>query len=157
MSFRITSLAPSRRRSLTAGRRRQSLRKSFERLEDRRLLAVVSWDGGGNDLNWNNALNWDTNQLPGPTDDVLIATSSSTPAVNLANSQTTIKSLSSSVPLNLSNQELTVVSGSASVAGLSASNSTIYAGGGMLLTGSSSCTSPDCEDPPVSCTRTKVH
>ncbi len=43
------------------------------------------------------------------------------------------------------------------VPALSLGGSTIYSSGGMLLTGTSSCTSPDCEDPPASCTRTKVH
>src|SRR5204862_6693234 len=29
-----------------------------EQLERRALLAAVSWDGGGNDFNWSNPLNW---------------------------------------------------------------------------------------------------
>lgn len=35
-------------------------------------LADITWDGGGGDLNWFNALNWSGNVVPGPADDVAI-------------------------------------------------------------------------------------
>src|SRR5688572_14382897 len=47
-------------------------RNRVEPLESRRLLAAVSWDGGGDGLNWTDPINWSTNALPGPADDVTI-------------------------------------------------------------------------------------
>src|SRR5687767_8464251 len=44
-----------------------------EMLEPRLLLAGVSWDGGGGDGQWINPLNWSTDALPGPADDVTVA------------------------------------------------------------------------------------
>lgn len=44
----------------------------LEELESRQLLAAVSWDGGGGDLQWDNPLNWSGDVLPGPGDDVVI-------------------------------------------------------------------------------------
>jgi len=43
-----------------------------EPLEERALLAVVSWDGGGGDLQWANPLNWSTDAIPVSGDDVSI-------------------------------------------------------------------------------------
>jgi hypothetical protein len=47
-----------------------------ELLEDRRLLATITWDGNsdgdGNNAFWNDAANWDLNRLPLATDDVVI-------------------------------------------------------------------------------------
>ncbi len=45
---------------------------SFEQLEDRRVLATVAWDGGGDGATWHDALNWDGDTLPGQFDDVVI-------------------------------------------------------------------------------------
>jgi VCBS repeat-containing protein len=47
-------------------------RPSGEPLENRSLLATISWDGGGGDFNWNTAGNWSTDVLPGGGDDVKI-------------------------------------------------------------------------------------
>ena len=44
---------------------------------------AVYWDGGGNDLLWNNPLNWSTDTLPGPTNDVIIGNGSSSLTVSL--------------------------------------------------------------------------
>lgn len=44
----------------------------MQRLEERTVLAAVSWDGGGNDFNWANPLNWSGNILPTAADDVTI-------------------------------------------------------------------------------------
>ena len=45
----------------------------MERLEERVVPAVILWDGGGGDNLWSNRLNWSTDVLPGPADDVRIA------------------------------------------------------------------------------------
>ena len=44
----------------------------FETLEPRVLLATVTWDGGAGTNFWHDAMNWDGDVLPGPSDDVLI-------------------------------------------------------------------------------------
>ncbi|MFO0850510.1 MAG: right-handed parallel beta-helix repeat-containing protein [Gemmataceae bacterium] len=74
-------------RTVGRGRRRVTLRRwvpwpnldrlltarlRFEHLEDRVTPATVTWDGGAGTLNWEDALNWDTNALPTAADDVVI-------------------------------------------------------------------------------------
>ena len=49
--------------------RRPSL---FEVLESRCLLATVAWDGGGDGTRWTDQLNWDSDLLPQPSDQVVI-------------------------------------------------------------------------------------
>lgn len=77
-------------RSLRHHQNRQaSLRKSFfrplsrgfERLEDRSLLATVTWDGGGGNFDWNTLDNWSTNALPVSGDDVIIPDLVGTPTI----------------------------------------------------------------------------
>ena len=48
------------------------LRPALEMLEDRRMLAIVAWDGGGDGTSWDQAINWDGDVLPGIDDDVII-------------------------------------------------------------------------------------
>ena len=43
-----------------------------EALEPRRLLAAVSWDGGGDGTSWTDPLNWDGDAVPTISDDVTI-------------------------------------------------------------------------------------
>ncbi|HOB34069.1 MAG TPA: hypothetical protein PKH32_14425, partial [Verrucomicrobiota bacterium] len=62
--------------------------------------ALVSWDGGGGDFSWQNAANWSTDSLPGPTDDVIINVSSNITVESSAN--VTIASLQCSNHLALS-------------------------------------------------------
>ncbi len=64
----------------------------IERLEDRWLLAVVNWDGGGDGINWTDPLNWDTNALPGSDDDVVIDVAG-TPTIRLASGTHQINSI----------------------------------------------------------------
>lgn len=94
----------SRSRLTHSGRRkRQSLRHRLtaERLEDRRLLAVVTWDGGGGNLNWNTAANWDTDTLPGPGDDVVIADVAPDISIFHSSGTTSINSLTSAESLRI--------------------------------------------------------
>src|SRR2546423_1600480 len=64
-----------RRRSRRLKTRRVSASRFIsplvEQLETRRLLAGV-WDGGGGDNNWNTPPNWDDDQLPGSSTNVMI-------------------------------------------------------------------------------------
>ena len=76
----------------------------FELLESRRVLATISWDGGGGNFDWNDAANWNdstTNldRLPGASDEVLIGDPLSSFAVTHSSGAHTIKSLDSKQPV----------------------------------------------------------
>ena len=77
-------------------------------IEDRTAPALVTWDGGGNDFNWNNALNWDNpvaldpNTLPGAGDDVVIDYGANDFSVVFAGGTTTIRTLTSRASLSVS-------------------------------------------------------
>ncbi|MCA9050797.1 MAG: hypothetical protein KDA89_18795, partial [Planctomycetaceae bacterium] len=63
-------------------------------LEDRCLLAAVSWDGGAGTLNWADALNWSADAIPAAGDDITINQPSSTilfsgPSITLGSLTTT--------------------------------------------------------------------
>lgn len=47
-------------------------RRLFEQLEDRRVLANVAWDGGGDGTSWSDPLNWDSDVVPTIADDVTL-------------------------------------------------------------------------------------
>lgn len=51
---------------------RQSSPSFLEQLEPRRVLALVTWDGGGSNNLWSNPLNWSGDALPRAVDDVEI-------------------------------------------------------------------------------------
>jgi hypothetical protein len=51
-------------------RRYAARRLRLESLEDRRLLAVITWDGEAGTTDWHDEANWSTNTVPGPSDDV---------------------------------------------------------------------------------------
>ncbi len=63
-------------------RRRRSL-LNVESLEQRVVLAVVTWDGGGGNLEWANDLNWSTDSQPTASDDVIIGDLSGTPTITV--------------------------------------------------------------------------
>jgi len=81
---------------------------AIEHLERRHLLAVITWDGGGEDFDWNNPANWDTDQLPGPGDDVVIDIADFDATITHADGTTEINSLDSSEGLSLTGGSLTV-------------------------------------------------
>ncbi|MCA9012946.1 MAG: hypothetical protein KDB01_24510, partial [Planctomycetaceae bacterium] len=122
-------LSPSGRRI----RRRRSNRIShaIHELETRTLLAAVSWDGGGGDLNWSNAANWDTDSLPDADDDVTIA--SGFGAIQYSSGSDTVNSITSASPFTLSGGTLTVsttidVSTDFIISGGALANATILSG-----------------------------
>ncbi|MEM0926281.1 MAG: hypothetical protein AAGJ83_09625, partial [Planctomycetota bacterium] len=57
--------------------RRKQRRHTFQRLEDRRVLASILWDGDAGTSDWFTATNWVGNQLPTKEDDVVIPARSS--------------------------------------------------------------------------------
>ncbi|MEM7560918.1 MAG: hypothetical protein AAF394_17480, partial [Planctomycetota bacterium] len=63
-----------RKRKISRQNPVRSRRLFGERLEDRRMLATVTWDGGiaGDGTDWHVADNWAGDQLPGETDDVIV-------------------------------------------------------------------------------------
>jgi len=93
-----------------------SRRLAVESLEDRRVLAAVSWDGGGDGINWSDGLNWSTNALPGSGDDVTINVVG-TITVTHASGIDTIRSLTSAENLSITGGTLTVTTGASSVNG----------------------------------------
>jgi len=70
------------------------------RLEERAVPATVFWDGGGNDLAWTNALNWSSDTIPGPNDDVFLDVAGNF-TVGYGGGATVIQSLTLSDPLQL--------------------------------------------------------
>ncbi|MFO7906868.1 MAG: hypothetical protein ACQESR_03205 [Planctomycetota bacterium] len=92
-------MSDSRRQRKQRARARQRRKIRFrpmscEKLEDRRLLATVYWDGEAGDFNWHSPLNWDSDALPGPTDDVTIDVAEEVTIVHQAGT-TEINSLTS--------------------------------------------------------------
>ncbi len=77
-------------------------RSAFEQLEDRRLLAIVSWDGGGDAMSWSDALNWSGDELPGSDDDVTINLASNpTVTFSSAAGNVSVHSLTSGIRFQL--------------------------------------------------------
>lgn len=89
-------------------------RAVLEALEPRQMLAVVTWDGGGDGRSWNDPLNWSADVLPGPADDarVLLAAAGGTqtrlvlPGTNAGANAARVKSLKISGAVELSGGRL---------------------------------------------------
>lgn len=75
----------------------------LEELEARRVLAVVSWDGGASTNSWHDAANWSGDQLPGANDDVVInVPASAATIVHSGNILTLVRSITNFEGLTLS-------------------------------------------------------
>ncbi len=94
----------------------QGRRLRMEALEDRRVLAAVSWDGGGDGVNWSDPDNWSGNALPTSADDVTISVGGTITVIH-ASGSTTIQSLTSDENLTISGGSLTVTTGASNVNG----------------------------------------
>ncbi|HMC11964.1 MAG TPA: hypothetical protein VKH44_11765, partial [Pirellulaceae bacterium] len=97
---------------LAAAARRQFIRRRFrqirlEVLEDRRLLANVTWDGGGDGTTWGDRFNWSADTLPGASDDVVIDVPESA-TVRYTTGNTSVQSLVSQEALIISGGALTI-------------------------------------------------
>ena len=68
---------------------------------------TVTWDGGAGTLEWNDALNWDGDTLPGPDDDVIIPDQVSSLAITHSSGSTEIQTLTL-----LGDESLTISGGS---------------------------------------------
>jgi hypothetical protein len=115
------SSAPERgRRNSSSLRRTLETRLRIEPLEERRMLAAVSWVGGATGL-WDKAANWSNNAVPASSDDVTI--NSATVTIQSGDSES-VKSLTTD-----GNSTLSITGGSLIVA----ANSTL--GGGLTMSG----------------------
>ncbi len=91
--------------------RGQSGRLRLEPLEERLLLAVVTWDGGGDGVSWFDPANWDANgvdQLPTSTDDVTIDVPGSDPTIEFGGADQTVNSLLTNENVNINSNSLTI-------------------------------------------------
>ena len=59
-------------RKRRARQRAAELRRAAELMEDRTLLATITWDGGAGSFNWNDTDNWDTDSIPTALDDAVL-------------------------------------------------------------------------------------
>jgi hypothetical protein len=103
-----------------------------EQLEPRRLLAAVGWDFGGDGTSWSDPLNWTTNTVPGPGDDVTLNVPN-TASIVIDSSQS-IRSLVSEENITINNATLTVAT-TADINGLLRLNGATLAGGSYDVLG----------------------
>ncbi len=83
----------------------------LEALENRLLLAAVTWDGGGDGTSWFDPANWDVNgvdQLPTSIDDVTINLPGSDPTIEFGGADQIVNSLVSSENVNINSNSLTI-------------------------------------------------
>ncbi|MCA9265656.1 MAG: hypothetical protein KDA60_17465, partial [Planctomycetales bacterium] len=121
---------PWQRRLGSIGRRRPVF---FEELETRRVLAAVTWDGGGGDLLWSNAANWDRNgadELPQAGDNVTIQIAGSDPVIQLTSGVHTIGNLTSDEDIQILGGSLTITSSSVVNKGLTIDGGELHLTGG---------------------------
>ena len=81
--------------------RRTARRLMLESLEQRRVLAAINWDGGGDGSSWANAANWSGDARPGSGDDVTIDVQYSESHIDISGLDVAILSLQSSATLTI--------------------------------------------------------
>src|SRR5277367_5462814 len=121
----LGELVRRRKRTRTAPRSRTSpLWKALhmQQLEDRQMLAAVSWNGGATG-NWDVAANWSNNAVPTSTADVTISTTGSATVTIKSGDAESVHSL-----VIGSNDSLSFTGGSLTVAAGLTSGGTITVG-----------------------------
>ncbi|MEZ6134264.1 MAG: RHS repeat-associated core domain-containing protein [Pirellulaceae bacterium] len=87
------------------GRHRKLRRRKLraELLEDRRMLATITWDGGptGSGTEWNSPENWNGDVVPGVLDDAVIGLDFASQTIQLSG-QTVLRSVDSQATLRMS-------------------------------------------------------
>ncbi len=115
---------------------RRGFRPAVNRLEERTLLAKVTWiDPASGD--WDTASNWSTGAVPGPSDDVVIATSGIT-VTHSGSDGDAIGSLTisaSDATLSLSNGSLAITVSSSISGGLTISGGTLSTSATLTIGG----------------------
>lgn len=76
---------------------------------------TVTWDGGGGDCSWHTAANWSNDEVPGPTNDVVIGITNVT--ITHASGSTVVKSLQCAAGLEVAGGSLTVTNGTSQIDG----------------------------------------
>lgn len=76
--------------------------------------AVVTWDGGGDGVNWSDPINWSGNVVPTSADDVVLGAGA---AVIISGINPTVLSVQSQRPLSITSGSLGVTAGSSEVKG----------------------------------------
>ena len=127
------------RRKPTLSWRRQML---FESLETRRVLATITWDGGGNTLNWSDASKWSGNLLPGANDDVVIpdlgTIGVADQTISLSSGSHSVRSITTSERVHITGGTLTVGAYATNLATLAGSCRIQVGGGTLALAGTNS-------------------
>jgi Planctomycete extracellular. len=101
----------------------------FEPLEERQMLAIVAWDGGGDGKSWGDAANWSGNALPTKDDDVVIDLTTLNPVIEVnTGNDIAIKSLTS-------NERITMTGGILDVSGIALLKQDFSLLGGTLKNG----------------------
>lgn len=128
---------PKHRRRSTGKRKGNRRRMSAELLEDRRVLAAIAWDGGGDGENWSDPLNWESDALPSLADDVLIDVPDANAEIVIdAPTDATVNSLLSREPMALRGK-LTVANASEFEGGLRGYAGEIVGNSDITLSGDS--------------------
>ena len=114
-------------------RRSQSCRPKLEWMEPRTLLSSVTWTGDAGDNNWDTPTNWNTNNVPGSSDDVTI----NIPAdvVHSDAAADSINSLTSTEPLTISGGSLSIAAASTTTSNLTISGGTLTGSGDITVSG----------------------
>lgn len=90
---------PASKAQSKAARHTESARFAPETLEQRRLLAVIAWDGGAADGDFTNPLNWEGDVMPGPEDDAILNVTQGSFVVVPEGESATVRSLEVDWPL----------------------------------------------------------
>ncbi|MDP7449612.1 MAG: hypothetical protein QF689_13555 [Candidatus Latescibacteria bacterium] len=99
--------------------------------------AVITWDDGAGDSNWNSALNWDTDTVPGAGDDAVINFGGG--LVVTVNTAESVNSVTCNDALTLSANTLTIAAAS-TINDFSQSGGTLNGAGTVTLTGTATWT-----------------
>ncbi len=107
-------------------------------LEERTLLAAVTWDGGGNDFNWTTAANWSDDTVPDADDNVTIDFNGNNFTITIADSTVAVNKLNSNTRINVFRSTVQFDEPSNFNNGVDLTESTFQLGGNLTLTGTSS-------------------
>ncbi len=125
------------RRAFFEDLRRRTLR--YESLEDRSLLATVTWDGGAGTLNFLDANNWDNDAIPSAVNDYVIPVIAGTPTIVVA-ATNSVRSLASAEKIQLTSGTWTLLTNSSLSAGITVAGGSLSLASGSTVTVSGSST-----------------
>jgi hypothetical protein len=109
----------------------RSLPLRLELLEDRMLLATVSWDGGAGTLRWDDPQSWNTDNLPVSSDDAVIGTAFTGLTITHDAGSVSVRSLASAEAVRVTGGSFALGSATSEV------DDCFTVSGGLLLIGNS--------------------